>query len=469
MVDSATEAIDPMLMRAKARVGRTLRGKWHLDVLLGVGGMAAVYAATHRNGTRAAIKLLHTELGLHADVRSRFFREGRVANTVQHPGAVSVLDEDEDDGAVFLVMELLDGEMIEGRAARCGGLLPIDEVLALVDQVLDVLVAAHDKGVVHRDLKPENLFLTRTGEVKLLDFGIARLRELSTASTATRDGSTMGTPAFMAPEQARGLWDEVDGRTDLWAVGATMFTLLSGSPVHAGRTTNEVLIAAATAPAQPLRSAVPDLAEPVAALVDRALAFDKSARWPDAASMQQELRRAYHNLQGVPLSTHPRLTVPADVPDRTLPSVGVDPIAPTQGTEAAVSSGKSGIPLRSSAESKTPLGAWIAGGLVLFGFVVATVIIAASLANVGLRGHATPAVGPSAPRSATASAPHAATTGAPISDVNVGEPDAGASGVAVDGPRKITPAAAAPKPRAPPPTKTPTSAPAPTNWKDQRK
>jgi eukaryotic-like serine/threonine-protein kinase len=194
---SITAEVDLILMEAQARVGRTLRGKWRLDVLLGCGGMAAVYAATHNNGTRAALKVLHPELSTNANIRARFFREGRVANAVPHPGVVKVVDEDTDEGGlVFLVMELLDGETLEGRARRLGGKLALDELLAL---------------------KPDNIFLTREdGRIRLLDFGIARLRELTSWTGATHGGTAMGTPAFMSPEQARSLWDEVDARSDLW-------------------------------------------------------------------------------------------------------------------------------------------------------------------------------------------------------------------------------------------------------------
>ncbi len=263
-VELKTEILDPLVMRARTRVGTVLHGKYRLDVLLGVGGMAAVYAATHRNGSRAAVKLLHAELSLNPQVKSRFLREGYVANAVGHEGAVRVSDDDTaEDGSAFLVMELLDGETLEDRRVRSGGQLSEDDVLSVADQLLDVLTAAHAKGVVHRDLKPENVFVTREGRVKVLDFGIARLRELSTASTATKSGATMGTPYYMAPEQARGLWDQVDGRTDLWAVGATMYHLLSGQFVHDGRTTNEVLLAAMTKPAPPLASIAPNISPSV--------------------------------------------------------------------------------------------------------------------------------------------------------------------------------------------------------------
>jgi serine/threonine-protein kinase len=298
-----------------------LHDKWHLDVLLGVGGMASVYAATHRNGSRAAVKLLHEELSINPEIRERFLREGYLANAVGHEGAVRVIDDDTtEEGSLFLVTELLDGETLEARRMRYGGRLDEDEVLSVVDQLLDVLVAAHQKGVVHRDLKPENVFLTRAGQVKVLDFGIARLRELSKPDTSTRAGESMGTPAYMAPEQARGLWDEVDGRSDLWAVGATMFCLLSGRLVHQARTVNEQLLSAMTRPAPPLRSVAPDVSVLVANVVDRALSFNKAMRWPDATRMQESVRHAYHDRTGVSIATAPRLTVPESVENRTMPS-----------------------------------------------------------------------------------------------------------------------------------------------------
>ncbi len=222
--------------------------------MLGIGGMAAVYAATHRNGKRVAVKMLHPEFSHDEDVRTRFLQEGYAANTIQHDGAVSVLDDDlAPDGSAFIVMEMLEGETVEQRWERSGQRLPLGEVLGIADQLLDVLVAAHAKSVVHRDIKPENLFVTKTGAVKVLDFGIAKVFERQQSrQSATRAGMVMGTPAFMAPEQALAHWDEVDGRTDLWAVGATMFMLLSGQHVHEAQSSQEQLILSATAPARSL-------------------------------------------------------------------------------------------------------------------------------------------------------------------------------------------------------------------------
>ena len=277
---------------AKRRVGETLRGKWRIDALLGVGGMAVVYAATHRNGKRVAVKMLHPEMSMDPDLRARFLREGYAANSIGHPGCVAVLDDEvSEDGAVFVVMELLEGETLDARAERSGGRMSPGEVVPLVDQLLDILAAAHTKGIIHRDLKPENLFLTHEGKLKVLDFGIARLRDGQNARL-TATGVGMGTPAFMPPEQALAKWDEVDARSDLWAVGATMFTLLTGRLVHEAGSVAALLIAIATKPVAPIASVLPGIPPALAAAIDRALAFDPAHRFQDARSMQAALRAA---------------------------------------------------------------------------------------------------------------------------------------------------------------------------------
>ena len=298
--------------RAEARLGTVLRGKWRLERVVGVGGMATVYSATHRNKSRVAIKVLHPELAIDAEVTARFLREGYVANAVDHPGTVKVLDDDvTEDGAPFLVMELLHGETLDARLTRKGPLAPA-EVLAIANQVLSVLGAAHERGVVHRDLKPENLFLTRDGDLKILDFGIARLRELSPDGSSTRAGSLLGTPAFMAPEQARGRWEEVDACTDIWAVGATIFNLLTGRHVHEAETVQEQLIKSATVKAPSLAEVLPGTPEATAALVDRALAFEKAERFPNARAMQLAL------LAAVGLSEH---DAPLSLPTPSAPGM----------------------------------------------------------------------------------------------------------------------------------------------------
>jgi serine/threonine-protein kinase len=302
---------DPIVARSQARVGGWLRGKWRLDRLVGVGGMAAVYEATHRNGSRGAIKVLHRELSLDGEIHQRFLREGYVANAVDHPSVVRVLDDDvAEDGSVFLVMELLEGESLETRWLRKGRRLPPEEVLCALDPILSVLAAAHAKNIVHRDIKPENIFILADGTLKLLDFGIARLRE--GVGKLTQTGTTMGTPAFMAPEQAMGQTSAIGPRSDLWAVGATLFTLLSGRHVHPGETPNAQLIATATRPAPSLATVLPSAPASLVRLVDTALRFEATDRWPDALSMQAALRETYHALAGSPVQTAPRLHVPGN-------------------------------------------------------------------------------------------------------------------------------------------------------------
>jgi eukaryotic-like serine/threonine-protein kinase len=299
--------------RAQARVGSVLNGKWTLNALIGVGGMACVYAATHRNKCRFAIKLLHSELAARPTIRRRFLREGYVANTIDHPGTVQVYDDDlTASGEALLVMELLEGETLETRRVRLAGRLPTKEVLVLTAQVLEVLEIAHAKKIVHRDIKPDNLFLTNSGRLKVLDFGIARLHETADQpiTRGTKSGTLLGTPGFMAPEQIRGRHDQVDARSDLWAIGATMFTLLSGKEVHEGVTIQEQLINSATQPSRSLRELLPDLPEELVCVVDKALELEPELRYQSAGEMLDALQEVYQTFypegaSGVSLSVIP--------------------------------------------------------------------------------------------------------------------------------------------------------------------
>ncbi len=280
---------------AEKRVGETVGGKWHLDRVIGVGGMAAVYEATHRNRNRVAIKLLHPALSIEEGTRQRFLREGYVANTIRHDGAVQVLDDDvTEDGYAFLVMELLKGESLEERMQRKGGALEMREALQIAEQLLDVLEAAHDQNVVHRDIKPDNLFITESGKLKVLDFGIARLHRGD--GKTTKVGSFMGTPAFCAQEQARGRWDEVDHRTDLYSVGASLFTCLTGVHVHEAETSSEQLALAIGATARSLATVMPHAPKELVDLVDTALAYDKEDRFQSARAMRAAVRRVIAGL-----------------------------------------------------------------------------------------------------------------------------------------------------------------------------
>jgi serine/threonine-protein kinase len=274
--------------------------KWTLDTLLDVGGMASVYAATHRNGNRVAIKVMHKQYADMPEAKERFLREGYVANKVGHDNAVTVLDDDElDDGTPFIVMELLEGMSLETRLKSVGALSPA-ETLYVADQVLDVLAAAHDNGIIHRDIKPANLFLLSDAVVKVLDFGLARVLEGPDGMSMTRTGTVIGTTSYMSPEQARGKRNLIDHRTDIFAVGAMMFRALTARNLNHADTHVDRLLAAMTKHAPSLGKVLPDIPTDMAALVDKSLAFQKADRWPNARSMQTELRAVFERNAGAP-------------------------------------------------------------------------------------------------------------------------------------------------------------------------
>jgi predicted Ser/Thr protein kinase len=283
--------------RARARVGLTINNKFRIDSLLGVGGMASVYACTHRNGARKALKILHNEFARDKGITERFLKEGYVANKVDHRGRVAI----EDDGVTeagepFLVMELLEGDTAQQLWKKKGRKLPVDEALWIAAELCDVLKGFHQQGIVHRDIKPANIFITKENVVKLLDFGVARMREAG--GEATRAGTALGTPSFMAPEQAMGLADGVDGRADIFSIGATLYAMLSGQRLHQGRTDNEAFILAATTPAPSIARVAPDLPVEVISLVDKALAWDRRNRFENCEAMRDECLRIMEKVGG---------------------------------------------------------------------------------------------------------------------------------------------------------------------------
>ena len=268
-----------------ARLGARV-GAWCLESLLGTGGIGAVYRARHPNGDLVALKILHPERAADRAWIARLSREARLARMVDHPAVVRVLGEGRtEDGSPYLVSELVDGETLEDARLEGGGRLPLDEVVAVADVLLDVLASAHAKGVIHRDIKPENLMRTEAGALRVLDFGLAR--DLAQAGDPlTSVNAVVGTIGFMAPEQAQGRSDLVDARTDLWAAAATLLKLATGLDVHEGLTAQTRLALVATAPVPPLGPRCPELPVRFAAALDRALAFSREDRFPTAASFR---------------------------------------------------------------------------------------------------------------------------------------------------------------------------------------
>jgi serine/threonine-protein kinase len=281
---------------ARARIGSVVDGRWRLDALVAVGGCSSIYAVSHAgNGHRAAMKIFDVELADNETAVAHFLAEGRAANRIGHPGVVAVVDQGTtQDGAPYLLMPLLEGETAQQRVSRVGALPPA-EALHVVAEVLDVLMAAHARGIVHRDLKPDNVFLERGGGVRVLDFGIARVAD---NPDATAYGTVLGTPGYMAPEQACGRLDEVGPRSDVWSAGALLYTLLSGKVLHDAPNPIASVVRAQNEAVPPARTLVPGLAEGVAHVLDGALAFEVSERWMDASAMRWAVRAATDELRG---------------------------------------------------------------------------------------------------------------------------------------------------------------------------
>ena len=271
-----------------ARVGAVIKGKWTVESLLGVGGMAAVYAASHRNGQRAALKILHTDFAREKTICERFLREAYVSNKVNHGCTVQVLDDDmTESGEPFLIMELLEGETVRDAWKKSGRTMQAGRVLQICERVLDCLASCHAIKVIHRDLKPANIFILKEDEIRVLDFGVAQMRDATSERTAT--GTALGTPAYMSPEQAMGLVDQLDGRADTFTIGAMMHALITGHPINDGMTAEESLVIAATTPVPTVSILAPRLPGVVVAIIDKALRWDRRERYASAREMHDAI------------------------------------------------------------------------------------------------------------------------------------------------------------------------------------
>ncbi len=286
------------------RIGLMVSDRYKIMRTLGSGGMGGVYEAVHEGiGRKVAIKCLHAEFARDRGAVERFRREARAATAIGNEHIVDVTDVGElPDGAPFLVMELLAGQTL-GEMLRASGALRVPRAVHIAVQVCDALEAAHGKGIIHRDLKPDNIFITKRGGdpdfVKVLDFGISKAQTgESGLSELTRTGMAIGTPSYMSPEQAQGLRD-VDGRTDIWALGVILYEMLSEHRPFVADTYPRLLMHIVGGTPHRVSHWRRDIPDELDALIMRCLEKDPTQRVPSMAELAKELG-AFASVDSVP-------------------------------------------------------------------------------------------------------------------------------------------------------------------------
>lgn len=328
-----SDALATLHQDLQGLVGKTVAGRYRVDALIGVGGMAAVFRAHHEGLERdLALKVLHPNLSASTEMSARFEREARSASRLNHPNCVQVTDSGAtDDGMMYMVMQLLEGEELTGMLRER---LDSPRAVELILQILRGLEHAHGKGVVHRDIKPENVFVTQDhdGEevLKLVDFGIAKLTDATVDTHKTSAGLVFGTPAYMSPEQAMGV--EADSRADLYSTGILFYQMLAGRlPIDNDDPVALVRMQVSVDP-DPLPSSVPPI---IAGVVARLLEKDRDDRFQTATEVISTLE----NIELMLIDEHVsdiEITVPSSAESATgVPSpVQAAPLAPPPAANA---------------------------------------------------------------------------------------------------------------------------------------
>ena len=361
---------------------RLLGGRYELDGVVGRGGMAEVYRARDIRLDRiVAVKTLREDLARDQTFQARFRREAQSAASLNHPSIVAVYDTGEDNTGgshiPYIVMEYVDGRTLRDLLREDRRLLP-ERALEITDGVLRALDYSHRNGIVHRDIKPGNVMLTRGGQVKVMDFGIARAVSDAQA-TMTQTAQVIGTAQYLSPEQARG--ERVDARSDLYSTGCLLYELLTGRPPFLGDSPVAIAYQHVRENPVPPSRVDPEVPQWADAIVLRAMAKDPRDRYQSAAEMRQDIQRA---LQGVPIAA-PRTAAYGATTQRVGPGTAM-----ATGAMPDYQYGSDdGYPPEEKERRWLPIVLWIAGVLVVLGVVAG---VAYAILGGGSSGHAVPQV-----------------------------------------------------------------------------
>ena len=338
-------------------------GKYEVVRLIGRGGMGAVWEGRHATlGTRVAIKFIDQEYAESREARARFETEARAAAALQSKHAIQIYDHGvTDDGRPYMVMELLRGEPLDDRIDRLGR-LPLQETARIVQQVCRALQRAHEAGIIHRDLKPENIFLVRSPDdddeiAKVLDFGIAKIKapaDEQGVSSSTKTGAVLGTPYYMAPEQARGL-RSIDHRADLWSLGIIAFKCVSGRLPFEGESVGDLLVKICTAPPPVPSQAVPGLPPAFDVWFARTMDREPANRFSSAAELAEGLALAAGvSVRRGPMSSQPHATALGPTRLASTPSGQAYTPQPVAPYSVEATSGPTPYPMSGTPHPMTP-------------------------------------------------------------------------------------------------------------------
>ena len=264
--------------------GTELAGKYKIKDVAGKGGMGIVYKAEDTKLKRyVALKFLPPELTRDKEAKERFVLEAQAAAALSHPNICTIHEINEEEGESFIAMEYIDGQSLRARIGKEP--INIEEALDIVIQVAEGLNEAHSKGIIHRDIKSANIMVTDKGQAKIMDFGLAKVKG---GTLLTREGTTLGTVAYMSPEQARG--EEVDQRTDIWSLGVVLYEMFSGRLPFMGDREASILYSVVHEEPKPLKDIKPDIPSEVEQIISRALNKKPESRYSSSAEMSKDLK-----------------------------------------------------------------------------------------------------------------------------------------------------------------------------------